>query len=196
MADEKKNTVVKEAKKTKVPMAEETIDSIEGELSKTKASEDKPKKSVKKKHDSNELIICRSVVFGELNIIGPKTKLVYQWSNEGDVQEVEYQDLMSLKALRHRYIFDPFIIIEDEELYEEWKADLEPVYKKVGDINIKGIFELPQRQFVAKLKQLPDSLKESVKNAAYSMIQNGTLYDLRKINAMDEVLQTDLKTMI
>ena len=196
MADEKKNTVVKEAKKTKVHMAEETVDSSERELSKTKVSEDKPKKSVKKKHDSNELIICRSVVFGELNITGPKTKLVYQKSNEGDVQEVEYQDLMSLKALRHRYIFDPFIIIEDEELYEEWKADLEPVYKKVGDINIKGIFELPQRQFVAKLKQLPDSLKESVKNAAYSMIQNGTLYDLRKINAMDEVLQTDLKTMI
>ena len=55
---------------------------------------------------------------------------------------------------------------------------------------------MPQRQFVTKLKQLPDSLKESVKNAAYSMIQNGTLYDLRKINAMDEVLQTDLKTMI
>lgn len=187
-----KKTVVKETKE-KAPVAKTNEIKSVTEKVEEFVVEAKPKK---RKHDPDELITCRSVVFGELNIIGPKTKLVYQWADEGDVREVEYQDLMSLKALRHRYIFDPFIIIEDEELLEEWKVDLEGIYKKVGEVSIQGIFELPQRQFVVKLKQLPVSLKESIKNAAYSMIQNGTLYDLRKINAMDEILGTDLKMMI
>ena len=157
---------------------------------------EEPKKVAKPKHDPDELIACRSVTFGELLIIGPKTKLVYSWANEGDIREVEYQDLMSLKALRHRYLFDPFIIIEDEALREEWKADLDPVYNKLEEVSLNGIFDLPQRQFVAKLKQLPPSVKSSIQNMAYSMIQNKTLYDLRKIDAMDEILGTELKMMI
>jgi hypothetical protein len=157
---------------------------------------EEPKKVVKPKHDPDELIACRSVTFGELLIIGPKTKLVYSWANEGDIREVEYQDLMSLKALRHRYLFDPFIIIEDEVLREEWKADLDPVYEKVEEVSLNGIFDLPQRQFVAKLKQLPASVKFSVQNMAYSMIQDKTLYDLRKIEAIDQILGTELKMMI
>ena len=155
-----------------------------------------PKKAAKIKHDPDELIVCRSVVFGELFIIGPKTKMVYSWSNEGDFREMEYQDLVSLKALRHKYLFAPFIIIEDEALREEWKTDLDPVYDKIDEINLRDLFDMPQRQFVAKLKQLPESVKSSVQNMAYSMIKDGTLYDLRKINVMDEVLGTDLKMMI
>lgn len=178
------------------------IEDIDVEVQETSEEpiEEKPiqetKKATKIKHDPDELIACRSVTFGELLIIGPKTKLVYSWSNEGDVREVEYQDLMSLKALRHKYLYNPYIIIEDEALREEWKTDLEPIYKKLDDINLKDIFDLPQRQFVAKLKQLPENLKTSVQNMAYSMIQDGTLYDLRKINAIDEVLGTELKMMI
>lgn len=159
-------------------------------------AKEEPKKVAKPKHSPDELIACRSVTFGELLIIGPKTKLVYSWANEGDIREVEYQDLMSLKALRHRYLFDPFIIIEDEALREEWKADLDPVYNKLEEVSLNGIFDLPQRQFVAKLKQLPPSVKSSIQNMAYSMIQNKTLYDLRKIDAMDEILGTELKMMI
>lgn len=103
---------------------------------------------------------------------------------------------MSLKALRHRYLFDPFIIIEDETLREEWKVDLDPVYEKIEEVSLNGIFDLPQRQFVAKLKQLPASVKSSVQNMAYSMIQDKTLYDLRKIEAIDQILGTELKMMI
>ena len=157
---------------------------------------EEPKKVTKIKHDPDELISCRSVTFGGLSIIGPKTKLVYEWSNEGDIREMEYQDLMSLKAIRHRYIFEPFIVIEDEALREEWKKDLDPIYNKLEDMDLRGMFDLPQRQFVARLKQLSKGVKGSVQNMAYSMIQDETLYDLRTIRAIDEVLGTELMMMI
>ena len=155
-----------------------------------------PKKVNKPKHDPSELILCRSVRFGELILIGPKTKMRYSWSNEGDIREVEYQDLVSWRALHSRYLFDPMIIIEDEDICEEWKADLGKLYEKVQEIDLKEMFKLPHRQFMAQLKKLPESMKSSVQNMAYAMVQDGTLYDLRIIKGIDEILGTELVMMI
>ena len=58
------------------------------------------------------------------------------------------------------------------------------------------MFKLPHRQFVSQLKKLPDGMKSTVQNMAYAMIQDGTLYDLRTIKVIDEVLGTELKMMI
>jgi hypothetical protein len=155
-----------------------------------------PKKANKPKHEPNEYIPCRSVRFGELILIGPKTRTPYTWANEGDVAEVEYQDLLSWKALRHKYLFEPMIIIEDEDIVEEWKADLGKLYADLQDIDVKALFKLPQKQFIAQLKRLPAGMKTTVQNMAYSMIQDRTLYDLRIIDAIDEILGTELKMMI
>ena len=155
-----------------------------------------PKKANKVKHEPNEYIPCRSVRFGELILIGPKTRTPYRWANEGDVAEVEHQDLLSWKAQRHKYLFEPMIIIEDEDIVEEWKADLGKLYADLQDIDVKAMFKLPHRQFIAQLKKLPAGMKTTVQNMAYSMIQDRTLYDLRIIDAIDEILGTELKMMI
>lgn len=160
--------------------------------------EEKPvvKKVNKPKHDPNELVPCRSVRFGELMLIGPKTHMRYSWANDGDIREVEYQDLVSWRALHSRYLFDPMIIIEDEDICEEWKADLGELYADLQKVDLKEMFKLPHRQFVTQLKKLPSAMKSTVQNIAYSMIQDGTLYDLRTIRAIDEILGTELKMMI
>ena len=154
------------------------------------------KKVNKVKHDPSELVPCRSVRFGELILIGPKTRMPYSWANEGDVRDVEYQDLVSWKALHSRYLFEPMIIIEDEDICEEWKADLGALYDSLQQIDIKEMFKLPHRQFVSQLKKLPDGMKSTVQNMAYAMIQDGTLYDLRVIKAIDEILKTELMLML
>ena len=183
---------------TKKKSTVETEETIENEVVKETVEEVKPmpKKVNKPKHDPNELILCRSVRFGGLRLIGPKTHMPYEWANEGDVREVEYQDLVSWRALRHKYLFEPMIIIEDEDIVEEWKADLGDLYDELQNIDIKAMFKLPHRQFVAQLKKLPAGLKTTVQNMAYSMIQDRTLYDLRIIDAIDEILGTELKMMI
>lgn len=155
-----------------------------------------PKRVNKPKHDPSELISCRSVRFGELRLIGPKTHMAYSWANEGDVRDVEYQDLVSWKALHSPYLFAPMIIIEDEEVVEEWETDLGKLYDKLQQIDLKEMFKLPHRQFVAQLKKLPEGMKSTVQNMAYAMIQDRTLYDLRMIDSIDEILGTELKMMI
>lgn len=180
------------AKKTAVAEDIITDEEIIEEVKKPAPS----KKTNKSKRDPNEYITCRSMIFGELILIGPKTRTKYIWSNEGDFQEVEFQDLMSWKALRSKYLFDPFIVIEDDELCEEWKKELGPVYDKLQNVNLRDIINMPHRQFITQLKKLSPSMKSSIQNMAYSMIQDKTLYDLRKIEAMDEILGTELKMMI
>ena len=183
MATTKKSTVE----------TEEIIDTeVVSEIKSTPA----PKKANKPKHDPSELIMCRSVRFGGLRLIGPKTHMPYEWANEGDVREVEYQDLVSWRALRSRYLFEPMIIIEDEELVAEWDTELGKLYSELQNIDIKALFKLPQRQFVAQLKKLNPGMKSTVQNMAYAMIQDGTLYDLRIIKAIDETLGTELMMMI
>ncbi len=173
---------------TKKPVLEDEIEVVE---------EVKPVKKVNKpKHDPSELISCRSVVFGKLILIGPKTNMRYIWANEGDIRDVEYQDLVSWKALGSKYLFAPLIIIEDEDICEEWKSDLGKLYEEVQAVDLKELFNLPIRQFTAQLKKLPASMKSSVQNMAYAMIKDKTLDSLRKIETIDEILGTELKTMI
>ena len=88
------------------------------------------------------------------------------------------------------------IIIEDEDICEEWKADLGKLYAKVQEVDLKEMFKLPYRQFMAQLNKLPESMKSSVQNMAYAMVQDGTLYDLRIIKGIDEALGTELVMMI
>ena len=180
-------------RKAEVPVEEVVMEENVAEEVVTKPT---AKKVNKQKHDPSELIMCKSVRFGELRLIGPKTHMPYSWANEGDVREVEYQDLVSWRALHSPYLFQPMIIIEDEDICEEWKADLGPLYDKLQQVDLKEMFKLPQRQFVSQLKKLPEGMKSTVQNMAYAMIQNGTLYDLRTIKAIDEHLGTELMMMI
>ena len=177
----------------KVEVVKETVETVE-EVKETVAPA--PKKVNKPKHEPNELILCRSVRFGELRLIGPKTHMPYSWANEGDVREVEYQDLVSWKALGSRYLFDPMIIIEDEDIVEEWGADFGKLYEGLQEVDLKAMFKLPERQFIAQLKKLPEGMKSTVQNMAYSMVQDRTIDSLRIIDAIDEILGTELRTMI
>lgn len=183
-------------KKTKAQTVEPKVEEVKEVKETVEEVVPTPKKVNKPKHDPNELVLCRSVRFGELILIGPKTHMPYSWSNEGDVREVEYQDLVSWKALGSRYLYEPMIIIEDEDIVEEWRADLGKLYEGLQEIDLKAMFKLPERQFIAQLKKLPEGMKPTVQNMAYAMIQNRTIDSLRIIDAIDEILGTELKMMI
>lgn len=195
MANTKKTkTQTEKAVESKVEeVVKETVEEVTEKVEEVASTS---KKVNKPKHDPNELVLCRSVRFGELRLIGPKTQMPYSWANEGDIREVEYQDLVSWKALGSKYLFEPMIIIEDEDIVEEWKADFGKLYDGLQEIDLKVMFKLPERQFIAQLKKLPEGMKPTVQNMAYAMIQDRTIDSLKIIDAIDEILGTELKMMI
>lgn len=186
------DSAVKEAKKT----TKKTTKPKAAKPEAPKVNIEKAPAKTKRVFNSNDLILCRSVCFGELFLEGKKTGMIYTWSNSGDVREVEYQDLLSWKVLRASPLFDPLIVIEDEDLREEWKDALGAMYDKMEDVDVIAMFDMDYERFVSMLKKLPDRVKDTVKNMANSMIRDGRLYDLRKIKALDEILDAELMMMI
>ena len=160
------------------------------------ATETKTTKKAPRKYAPDDMIVCRSITFGELLLTGKKSKLLYSWANYGDTTEVEYQDLQALKSTRSSYLFKPRFVIEDEELVEQWGKDFNDMYKNIVDVDVEDLFKLPAGQFKSKLKKAPKGVQQAVKNIAGEKIMNGTLDSLTKIKAIDEVLGTDLKLYI
>lgn len=153
----------------------------------------KPVVKVPRKYDPDEQIICRSITYGELLIVGPKSKLLYSWSNYGDTTPVEYQDLQALRSIRSAHLLKPRIVVEDEELIAQWGKDFEDLYSKIVDVDVEKILDLPLGKFKTALKNAPKGVQQAVKNIAGEKILDGSLDSLAKIKAIDECLGTDLK---
>lgn len=152
-------------------------------------------KKTAKKYAPNDLIECRSITGGELILVGDKTRLHYTWSDYGDTTYVEYQDLQALQSRKSGFLTKPRFIIEDDELVEQWKSMLKPIYDKINTKNIEEFFKLPIGKFESQLKIMPVGLKEAVKTKAVQMIQSDELYDIRKVRAIDETWGTDFVAM-
>lgn len=148
-----------------------------------------------RKFAQDDMILCKSVTYGELLLPGKKSKLLYIWSNYGDTTEVEFQDLQALRSTRSAYLMNPYFVIEDEELLEQW-PELKNLYDKVAALNVDDLFNLPINQFKKRLREIPVGFKDSIKNIAGEKIRNGSLDSITKINALDEILGTELKLMI
>lgn len=153
----------------------------------------KPVVKVTRKYDPDEQITCRSITYGELLVVGPKSKLLYSWSNYGDTTPVEYQDLQALRSIRSAHLLKPRIIVEDEELIAQWGKDFENMYSKIVDVDVEKILDLPLGKFKTALKNAPNGVQQAVKNIAGEKILDGSLDSLAKIKAIDEILGTDLK---
>ena len=151
-----------------------------------------PKPAKKKTFDPSEGIECRSVVTGQLFLEGFKTKMPYQWTNYGDVVEVEYRDLQALVLQKSGYVFNPFFIIDNEDFVEEF-----PFLKKFYEQNytvkeLNDILQHPVEQMISEINALPKSAVDTLMKIASNQVALGQIDSVRKIKALDEIFDTDL----
>lgn len=152
-------------------------------------------KSEPVKFDPTDPITCRSVTYGELLGSGKKTNFLYSWSGYGDEVEVEYQDLLSWKSIKSQYLYGPLFVIENEDLLNQW-PDIKAIHDKVKELDCEKFFELPVEKFRNVLLNVTNSYKLTIRNMANSKIINGELDSIAKIKVIDEILGTDLKSLI
>ena len=151
-----------------------------------------PKPAKKKTFEPSEGIECRSVVTGQLFLEGFKTKMPYQWTDYGDVVEVEYRDLQALVQQKSGYVFNPFFIIDNEDFVEEF-----PFLKKFYEQNytvkeLNAILQHPVEQMISEINALPKSAVNTLMKIASNQVALGQIDSVRKIKALDEIFDTDL----
>lgn len=179
-------------------MATTRTKKTEVEVTETEATNEEkiePAKKAPKKFSMNDPILCKSVTYGELLLPGTKSKLLYSWANYGDTTEVEFQDLQALRSTKSAYLNAPYFVIGDEDLLEQW-SEFKTLYEKVAAVDVDSLFNLPINQFKKRLREIPIGFKDSVKNIASDKIRSGALDSIAKINALDEILGTDMKLLI
>lgn len=150
-----------------------------------------------KKHEATELIQVRSVTQGELIMPGKKSGILYRWSAFGDVSEVEYQDLFTMKAVKSKYLYEPLFVIEDDELLEDarWQ-DLKDIYDKMYNEDLDSILNLSPTQLEKVLAQMPIGFQRAVRIEVASRIDAGTFDSVNKIKVIDRVCGSDLMLLI
>ena len=147
----------------------------------------------KRVFDKEDLIPCRSITFGELLMVGAKTKFVYKWADYDDVQEVEYQDLIyDVKIPGGSYSrFPRFIVIDDDFL--EQNPVLNEVYEKIySRSDIRKILDLSPNELKKTVEGLPKGVRDSLKTMVATMITNGSFDSMNKIKILDELLDTQM----
>ena len=153
-------------------------------------------KNTPRKYDADEGIPCRSIVSGGLYMSGIKSRIMYEWADNGDVTEVEYQDLVAAIRSNVNYITKPYFIIEDDEFIAQ-HPQLDKIYSSMYSIkDLRDVLtDLSPNSMKNTILALPDGAKESIKNLASQMISNGTLDSVQKIKILDEIFETRLMLM-
>ena len=149
--------------------------------------------SKKKEFGQEDLILCRSMVSGQLFVDGVRSGLLYTFADYNDTCEIEYRDLIYLvRSYKDKTIYEPRIVIEDEDFIAENPklAELyESLYTK-GDL--MEIINLPLSQMVDTINALPMGCRNALKGIAATMIDNGQLDSIQKIKALDEIFETNM----
>lgn len=146
-------------------------------------------------YQATDLIPCRNVFGGKLLMEGRKSKNTYFWEEFGEVNEVEYQDLISeMVNSRSDYLYGPLIYIMDEELVNS-KPKLKNFYSQFT-INTDQLKKVLKSQNVNEIKNvlntIPNTLAQSVPNIVVGMIDEGEIRDPAVLRTIDKALGTDL----
>ena len=149
-----------------------------------------------KKYEATDGVPCRSITSGGLYMKGIKSHIMYEWSDNGDVTEVEYQDIVAAIRSNVSYINKPYFIIEDEDIIAQF-PQLNKIYASMYSFkDLRDVLtELSPKSMKTTILSLPEGAKESIKNLASQMISNGTLDSVQKIKILDEIFNTELMLM-
>lgn len=152
-------------------------------------------KTTKIKYNSSDLIPCKSVRYGKMQYISKKSGTIYEWSDFGDVCELEYSDLLALKASKSVFLYDPWFLILDEDLQDAWK--LKELYSYFNNFDEVEEFLKQSASDIAKnLESAPRGYQDVIRYTARNMLQNGTLDSVAKIKTIDRILHTQLSVLL
>lgn len=143
----------------------------------------------------DEEIPCKSVTPWKLIAPGVDKNTIYSWNNFGDIEYLKFRDLQALR--KTEYVTKPKFLIMDENLREQWKRELDGVYKYFENIDYpEEFFDVSDDELVNLLKTAPSWLSEIIKSTAISMIKNENYPSIGKIKIVDDMLGTCIKEFI
>ena len=85
----------------------------------------------------------------------------------------------------------PRIIIDDEDFINEYPA-IKRLYDEMYTVeDLREILALPDHQLTSIVTNMPNEIKETLKSLAATMIGNGEIDSIRKVQTLTDVFGAD-----
>lgn len=146
-AEVKAKTVQETPKKETTAEVIDTIDKVVNSVSSVDTAKAPSSREIKLTNE--EEIAVRSVTFGGLTWVSPRTNAHYRWNEIGAVEYIPFGELITMNNTARTFLFDPLVYIQDSRVvdyfrlnatYEKiaWVDKLEEMFNK-GDLDEIGV---------------------------------------------------------
>ncbi|MGG0794844.1 hypothetical protein ABE137_12660 [Brevibacillus laterosporus] len=150
----------------------------------------KPKSS-KREIDRFEQIPVMNCTNGQLIYASRKTGAEWLFTNYGDIEYMEFQELLTMRSSQRRFFDEPFIIVMDDDAVEY--LGLTKMYANIKNPSqIDATFKLAQTDFEQVLEKSPKGIKHLIISRAKHLYDSGELDSIKKINYINEKYGTDI----
>lgn len=150
----------------------------------------KPKAS-KREIDRFEQIPVMNVTNGQLIYASRKTGAEWLFTNYGDIEYMEFQELLTMRSSQRRFFDEPFIIVMDDDAVEY--LGLTKMYANIkSPTQIDATFKLAQADFEEVLEKSPKGIKHLIISRAKQLFESGELDSIKKVNYINEKYGTDI----
>lgn len=145
---------------------------------------------------NDTMIECRN---GTAGVLIYKSQLnpgyTVEWDCFGDVQELEYRELVSMRGNQRRFFEENWILIDDPAVIK--KLGVERYYKNsLTTDNFDAVFTMPAEKIKKIVPTLPGGTKDAIASEAKKKIETGELDSRSAIKALEESLSVELEETI
>lgn len=144
--------------------------------------------------EPSELVEVRSITRGGLTYVSKKTGLKVTWGEYGDVEYLEFAELLTMRSHSRNFLEKPLVVIGDVDVAA--KLNLTRLYEGLLTAEeVEGFLAMPLEDIEEQLDNLPDGSISLIKDTARETVGK-TFNDIRKIKLLEEKLNIGLSYLI
>lgn len=129
--ESKADTVQGTPKKETTAEVIDTIDKVVNSVSSADTAKTPSSREVKLTNE--EEIAVRSVTFGGLTWVSPRTNAHYRWNEIGAVEYIPFGELITMNNTARTFLFDPLVYIQDSRVVDYFR--LNATYEKIACVD-------------------------------------------------------------
>lgn len=147
-------------------------------------------KTTIKKFNNDEEIDVINYTTGKCIYINPRTGTEYIWDGFGDIQPVPFGDLVVMKASKPKYMTEPILIFNDEEIIKHF--GLTKLYKNIlKPDEIENFYNMDEEDMVEFLINATDQTKRIIVVLTRQMIARKELDSVFTVRLIESTLNED-----
>lgn len=174
-------------------LKEQARKEIQEEMATESVVKEQPVVRKKVEIDRYASIPVMNISNGKLIYTSKKSGAEYVFSKMGDVEYIEYQELLTMRSSQRRFLDEPFIVILDEDVVNALGLTKQyESFQFINDGELDQVFRIRFDEFKALLETSPIGIKHSIVSRARELYKEGKLDSVRVVNYLNDRFDAEI----